>query len=57
MTDGCSTKATRKGMGLVKKKCEFSQKDNTSPWGNSRREVNLRSIQELKRSVSFMYKV
>jgi len=36
MTDCCSTQSTRKGMGLVEKKGEFSR-NNTLPWAFGRR--------------------
>jgi len=57
MTDECSTKPTRKEFGLVKK-CQFANQIILHH-GDTRGAVlvNLRSIQELERSVSFMDKV
>ena len=57
MTDGCGTQSTQKGMGLVKKKGEFSRINTNHGDPSVAFSVDSRLFQELERSVSFMYKV
>ena len=57
MTDGCGTQSTRKGMGLVEKKCQFAKIIHHHGDTSGAVLVDSRLFQELERSVSFMYKV
>ena len=57
MTDGCGTQSTRKGMGLVEKKCQFAKIIHHHGDTSGAVLVNSRLFQELERSVSYMDKV
>jgi len=54
MTDEYSTKSTREGMGVVEKKCQFTKMYYIAMGIRPSFAVNLRLIQELKGSVSFI---
>ena len=43
-------------VGVRQKEVSVLQKNDTLPWAKGRREISLRSIQGLKRSVGFMRK-